>query len=103
MCEYVANEIAGIQCLGFLCLAATSCLIYFIAVLFTNRQRDRRPRDLGLTEYEKTELGVCIIFLSFLSLSPSWVYLPPRSFARKRIMLTYRRIQDLSPDYRYLL
>ncbi|KAM3076042.1 High-affinity nicotinic acid transporter [Clarireedia jacksonii] len=53
-------------CLGFLCLAATSCLIYFIAVLLTNRQRDRRPRDLGLTEYEKTELG---------DLSPDYRYL----------------------------
>lgn len=44
-------------CLGFLCLSAVSCLLYFMAVFFENRQRDRRPRDLGLTEYEKTELG----------------------------------------------
>ncbi|KAF7876760.1 hypothetical protein EAF04_001843 [Stromatinia cepivora] len=44
-------------CLGFLCLSAASCLAYFLAVLLENRQRDRRPRDLGLSEYEKTELG----------------------------------------------
>ncbi|ATZ51438.1 hypothetical protein BCIN_07g00770 [Botrytis cinerea B05.10] len=53
-------------CLGFLCLSAMSCLLYFVAVMLENRQRDRRPRDLGLTEYEKTELG---------DLSPDYRYL----------------------------
>jgi len=44
-------------CLAFLCLSAFSCCVYAAAVVTQNRQRDKRPRDLGLTEYEKTELG----------------------------------------------
>ncbi|KAH8820061.1 major facilitator superfamily domain-containing protein [Xylogone sp. PMI_703] len=44
-------------CLGFLCLSALSCCLYAAAVVSQNRERDRRPRDLNLTEYEKTELG----------------------------------------------
>jgi len=44
-------------CLAWLCLSAATCLIYGIAVVMENRARDRAPRDVGLTEYEKTELG----------------------------------------------
>ncbi|RDW68422.1 putative transporter-3 [Coleophoma crateriformis] len=44
-------------CLGFLCLAALSCTVYEIACWSANRQRDKSPTNLGLSEYEKTELG----------------------------------------------
>lgn len=53
-------------CLGFLCLAGFSCALYAIAVVWENRKRDKMPRDMGLTEYEKTELG---------DLSPDYRYL----------------------------
>jgi len=46
-------------CIAFLCLAFASCCVYAFAVDRANRQRDKMPRDVGLTEYEKTELGVC--------------------------------------------
>lgn len=49
-------------CLAWLCLSAASCCIYAIAVVSQNRQRDKSPTDLGLTEYEKTELGVSYPF-----------------------------------------
>jgi hypothetical protein len=45
-------------CLAFLCLSAASCCVYAVAVLAANRRRDKSPVDVGLTEYEKTELGV---------------------------------------------
>ncbi|TVY53068.1 putative transporter, partial [Lachnellula suecica] len=44
-------------CLAFLCLSAFSCLLYGCAVIYENRKRDRTPVDVGLSEYEKTELG----------------------------------------------
>ena len=44
-------------CIGFICLSAASCVIYFVSVLVQNRRRERTPRDLGLTEFEKTEKG----------------------------------------------
>jgi len=53
-------------CLAFLCLSAASCCAYAAAVTYQNRQRDKAPRDVGLTEYEKTELG---------DLSPDYRYL----------------------------
>jgi MFS family permease len=53
-------------CLGFLCLSGISCALYAAAVVYENRKRDRAPRDVGLTEYEKTEMG---------DLSPDYRYL----------------------------
>lgn len=44
-------------CLGFICLSALSCITYFLACDYQNRQRDRAVRDMSLTEFEKTELG----------------------------------------------
>ncbi|PNS14078.1 hypothetical protein CAC42_6591 [Sphaceloma murrayae] len=44
-------------CLGFTALAIVSCIAYFICCRWQNRQRDKAPVDVGLTEYEKTELG----------------------------------------------
>ena len=43
-------------CLGFICLSLLSCVAYFVAIVVQNRNRDKTP-DVGLTEYEKTELG----------------------------------------------
>jgi MFS family permease len=45
-------------CLALLCLSAASCLAYAVGLSIQNRRRDKAPRDVGLTEYEKTELGV---------------------------------------------
>jgi len=53
-------------CLAFLCLSAASCCAYGAAVVFENKKRDRATRDVGLTEYEKTELG---------DMSPEYRYL----------------------------
>ncbi|KAG9232513.1 major facilitator superfamily domain-containing protein [Amylocarpus encephaloides] len=53
-------------CLAFLCLSALSCCAYAAAVASQNRKRDRTPVDVGLTEYEKTELG---------DMSPDYRYL----------------------------
>jgi len=47
-------------CLSFLCLSAASCCAYAAAVTVQNRKRDKSPTDVGMTEYEKTELGVSI-------------------------------------------
>jgi MFS family permease len=43
--------------IGFVCLSALSCLVYFAMCSWANRTRDKSVRDVGLTEYEKTELG----------------------------------------------
>ncbi|MCJ1377293.1 hypothetical protein MMC17_000387 [Xylographa soralifera] len=44
-------------CIGFVCLSAASCVTYFVSVWMQNRSRDRAGRNLGLTEWEKTEKG----------------------------------------------
>lgn len=44
-------------CLAFTSLSIVSCILYFIICAAQNRNRDRSPTDLSLTEYEKTELG----------------------------------------------
>ena len=53
-------------CIAFVCLSAASCVCYFVACWVQNRNRDRAPRDLGLTEFEKTEKG---------DMSPDYRYL----------------------------
>ncbi|KAF8862920.1 MFS general substrate transporter [Acephala macrosclerotiorum] len=53
-------------CLAFLCLSAFSCLLYGAAVTWENRRRERAIVDVGLTEYEKTEMG---------DMSPDYRYL----------------------------
>ncbi|KAF1810173.1 MFS general substrate transporter [Eremomyces bilateralis CBS 781.70] len=52
--------------IAFVCLSGLSCTIYYIMCLIANRKRDKQPVDLGLSEYEKTELG---------DLSPEYRYL----------------------------
>jgi len=47
-------------CIGFICLSALSCCVYFVAVWGANRRREGeggREAGRGLTEYEKTERG----------------------------------------------
>jgi MFS family permease len=42
--------------LGFICLSAFACVLYFVACYMQNKNRDK-SHDVGMTEYEKTELG----------------------------------------------
>ena len=44
-------------CLGFTVLAIVSCIAYFFSCWWQNRQKKRSPKDLGLTETERTEMG----------------------------------------------
>ena len=53
-------------CLGFICLSVVSCCIYAVSLIVQNRNRGKTGRDLGLTEWEKTEKG---------DLSPDYKYL----------------------------
>ena len=53
-------------CIAFICLSAVSCCAYAIAITAANRKRGKMPVDVGLTEYEKTELG---------DMSPDYRYL----------------------------
>lgn len=53
-------------CLAFTSLSVVSCILYFFACSWQNRQRDRTPTDIGLTEFEKTEMG---------DMSPEYRYL----------------------------
>jgi sugar phosphate permease len=43
--------------IAFVCLSALSCMTYFIMCSWENRKREKSVRDVGLTEYEKMELG----------------------------------------------
>jgi len=43
--------------IAFVCLSALSCALYFIMCSLANRKRNKSVRDVGLTEYEKTEMG----------------------------------------------
>ncbi|KAK5076092.1 High-affinity nicotinic acid transporter [Lithohypha guttulata] len=43
--------------LGFICLSAFTCCLYFVAVWTQNRSRLKAGPDLSLTEYEKVEKG----------------------------------------------
>ncbi|TKA75840.1 hypothetical protein B0A55_04383 [Friedmanniomyces simplex] len=44
-------------CLAFTVLSIIACIVYGVGCWAANRRRDRTPVDVGLTEYEKTELG----------------------------------------------
>lgn len=52
--------------ISFVCLSALSCFLYAAMCLWANRKREKSVRDVGLTDYEKTELG---------DLSPDYRYL----------------------------
>ena len=72
-------------CLGFISLAAASCVAYALALVWENRRKERAARasEIDLTDSEKTELGVSLIR------------------AEDRTLLTCR--QDLHPSFRYML
>lgn len=53
-------------CLAFVSLSVVSCTCYFFACRRENSRRDRAPVDVGLTDFEKTEMG---------DLSPEYRYL----------------------------
>ena len=53
--------------IGFVCLSALSCIAYAIAITRENRRRDKAVRDVGMTEYERMELGVSNSFFLFLN------------------------------------
>ncbi|OMP83359.1 putative transporter C11D3.18C [Diplodia seriata] len=44
-------------CIAFICLSALSCTLYWVLCSWSNRKRDKTPTNLGLTEWEKTEMG----------------------------------------------
>lgn len=44
-------------CVSFVALSGLSCVTYFVMCKMANRNREKSVRDVGLTEYEKTELG----------------------------------------------
>ncbi|KAL7626407.1 High-affinity nicotinic acid transporter [Parahypoxylon ruwenzoriense] len=44
-------------CLGFTCLSGLASLLYLISIYLENQKRAKAVRDVGLSEYEKTELG----------------------------------------------
>lgn len=52
--------------IAFVCLSALSCSAYFVMCSMENRRRNKSVRNVGLTEYEKTEMG---------DLSPDYRYL----------------------------
>ena len=61
------NFVTGYSiCLAFTALAICSCVVYGFACWQQNRKRDMATVDVGLTEYEKTELG---------DMSPDYRYL----------------------------
>ena len=53
-------------CFAFAALSFISCCIYGAACWIQNRKKNNTPVDVGLTEYEKAELG---------DLSPEYRYL----------------------------
>lgn len=44
-------------CIAFVCLSALSCCLYVVACGWQNRRRERSVRDVGLSAFEKMELG----------------------------------------------
>ena len=66
-------------CIGFVMVSAISCCLYFAALVMENRRREKAVRDVGMTEYEKTELGVSLSHpshLILLCLSPTNIISP---------------------------
>ncbi|XXH05215.1 hypothetical protein Hte_011640 [Hypoxylon texense] len=44
-------------CLGFTCLSGLASALYLVSIYLENQKRKRAVRDVGLSDYEKTELG----------------------------------------------
>ena len=75
-------------CLGFICLAAASCVAYAAALVWENNKKEKtlREREVALTDEEKKYLGVSSRFLC-RQVTPADSLLP----------------QDLNPEFRYML
>lgn len=68
---FLAKDAPGFKpgysiCIAFACLSAAACCVYAVSVLAQNRSREKATTDLGLTEFEKTEMG---------DMSPDYRYL----------------------------
>lgn len=48
--------------LSFICLAVVATCLYAASILSENKKKDKSVHDVGLTDYEKTELGVSLYF-----------------------------------------
>lgn len=69
-------------CVSFICLSVVSCVLYAAAITWENRKRSKQVHDLNLTESEKLDLGVRLpCFLGNVA----------------------NHIQDLNPEFRYML
>ncbi|KAI0382932.1 MFS general substrate transporter [Hypomontagnella monticulosa] len=44
-------------CLGFTCLSGLASTLYLISIYLENQRRAKAVRDVGLSDYEKTEMG----------------------------------------------
>ncbi|KAF3064097.1 putative transporter C11D3.18C [Daldinia childiae] len=44
-------------CLGFTCLSGLASVLYLISIYRENQRRKKAVRDVGLSDYEKSELG----------------------------------------------
>ncbi|KAI1393752.1 MFS general substrate transporter [Hypoxylon trugodes] len=44
-------------CLGFACLTGLAVVLYILSIYTENQKRKKAVRDVGLSDYEKTELG----------------------------------------------
>ncbi|KAI5868120.1 MFS general substrate transporter [Durotheca rogersii] len=44
-------------CLGFTCLSGVASLLYLISIYLENQRRAKAVRNVGLSDYEKSELG----------------------------------------------
>jgi hypothetical protein len=51
--------------IAFVCLSAVSCILYAAIITWENRRRDKAVHNVGLTDYEKAELGVGLPFTAF--------------------------------------
>ena len=53
-------------CIAFSCLSAAACCLYAVSVWVQNRNREKAATDLGVTDFERTEMG---------DMSPDYRYL----------------------------
>jgi len=80
-------------CIAFICLSAVSCCLYAAALVWENKRRDKAVRDVGMTEYEKTELGVS-------DRQRTHSHALGKSNMHADINTLF---QDLNPEFRYML
>lgn len=69
-------------CMSFVCLGIAMSSLYAVAVVWENRKRDNATETVQLTEEEKTELGVSKLLT---------------------VVICADVLQDLNPEFRYML